>query len=237
MPSKTAKKKKEKSILDPVEKPEEEKVDVDQKEDEEVEEKVKPKVEETTEDDKAEEAKEEAKEEAEEEPKPVPSEPEGKSSGKVALNKWIFIFWVALTTGLFVFSAVGVYSMVIQGGAAVVPLVSEPTPTPESTSSPTPVPEETTGINELSVQVLNGSGVSGAAASVRDLLANDFDEIEVGNADSSNNIETTVQMKEDTPDDAFSAIDDSLADYEVVRGDNLDDESEYDIVVTVGQAS
>jgi hypothetical protein len=114
--------------------------------------------------------------------------------------------------------------------------LSQPTPTPTEAPEPTPSPTPEIDNSDYSVQVLNGSGVSGAAGAVAGLLEEEgFENVEVGNADAQDFTDTEVQLQEDVPSEVFDEIADILSDYTVVEGDELDEEDEFDIIITVGQ--
>lgn len=113
-----------------------------------------------------------------------------------------------------------------------------PTETQEPVS-PTvePTEEEKVSISNLKVQVLNGSGVAGEARKVRKLLeGEDFGNIETGNADSFDFTNTQVRLKEKVPEETFETIKKVLGgDYEIVSGDPLPEDEDYDVVVIVGK--
>lgn len=114
--------------------------------------------------------------------------------------------------------------------------------TPETQSSPTltPSPEPTKTTEDLkkySLNVLNGSGVSGEAKKVSDMLVeNGFKEAKTGNASKTDYTKTEVALKKDVPEAVFTAIKTALdKSYDVVKSEKaLDDKSTYDIVITVG---
>lgn len=95
--------------------------------------------------------------------------------------------------------------------------------------------EEEIDFSQYSLQVLNGSGVSGEAATVGGILEEEgFTEISTGNAPTFDYTDTQVQLKEDTPEQVFEAIRKALTEYTVVKGDILEEDSEYDAVVIAG---
>ncbi len=119
--------------------------------------------------------------------------------------------------------------------------VAEPTnsETQTATFTPSPEPQASVDLSTFSVSVLNGSGVAGEAAKVKDLLTqNGFDEekVKTGNADSTDYTSTTVSVKEGLDDSVFTAVEESLAEvYEVAKSeDTLDSNSTYDIIIIVG---
>ena len=111
--------------------------------------------------------------------------------------------------------------------------------TQTSTVTPSPEPEVNVDLSTLSVSVLNGSGVAGEAAKVKDLLTKkgfNEEEITAGNADATNYTSTTVSLKEGLSESVFTAVEESLAEiYEVALSeDTLDAGSTYDITIIVG---
>ncbi len=93
-------------------------------------------------------------------------------------------------------------------------------------------------LTQISVQVLNGSGKSGEAGKVKELLiAEGFKSIEVGNADKSNYTGVEVSHKEEVAKSVMDVIEKALGgDYEATEsGELLTQESKYDIVVVVGK--
>lgn len=123
---------------------------------------------------------------------------------------------------------------------------SDATPTP----SPTPLEDpdatasgqvdETSSDSEIdraeiAIQILNGSGVPGAAGDVADLLtAENYDDIDTGNASSFDYDTTEVRVA--AGNQALFADIESILEvsYEITQGDPLDEDSDFDVVITVG---
>lgn len=105
-------------------------------------------------------------------------------------------------------------------------------------ASPTPSPKPEVILSKYSLQILNGSGVAGRAGEVADTLEEEgLQKAHTGNADSRGFEETTVGVKEGTPSEIYNTIKDVLSDdYDVEKTEALGDDSDFDIVVTVGQA-
>ena len=101
------------------------------------------------------------------------------------------------------------------------------------------VVEEELDLTDYDVQILNGSGTVGEAAVVEGLLKDaGFEGMDTGNADTYDYTDTKVQLKKATPSGVYSAIEDALSgDYDVSKGDKLDDDADYDVVEVVGQRS
>jgi hypothetical protein len=115
-------------------------------------------------------------------------------------------------------------------------VVSEPTPVPQEeipTPSVTPEPVE---LSEISVSVLNGSGIPGEASVVQALLEDaGFTDIDTGNADSYDFLDTGVSVKTGLSRFVYNSIEEALGtDYSIVESDELDEDSTYDVIIIVG---
>lgn len=115
----------------------------------------------------------------------------------------------------------------------------------EKTSMLTPIPtffipsptQQEVNLSEYKVQVLNGSGISGRAGQVRDVLVSiGFleDQITAGNAASYTFKDTEVEMKSSVSTAVLQKIQQALLEYNVVKKDTLGGDSSYDIVITIG---
>ena len=110
---------------------------------------------------------------------------------KSSSSKWIIIF-----IGLLILGGIGIFFFTKSSGEAiptptpsfgVVP-IDEPETTPVPTKSPEPINRET-----ISIEVLNGTGISGEAKLLSDKLKTlGYSDITSGNAETSDNTETTV---------------------------------------------
>jgi len=98
---------------------------------------------------------------------------------------------------------------------------------------------EDADLADYKVQVLNGSGTAGEAGVVEGLLEDaGFEGVDTGNADSYDYEDTQVQLKDKTAKAVYTAIEDALSDdYNVKKGDSLNEDSDFDVVVIVGQRS
>jgi len=118
--------------------------------------------------------------------------------------------------------------------------IQEPVPTPSvPTVSPTALPIKV-DLKTLSVNVLNGSGITGEAGRVKALLTKEegfaADKVTTGNDTSSDHKETSVQLKKDTSETVFESIKEMLGEtYDVIKSEEaLEEDSKYDVVITVG---
>ena len=112
-------------------------------------------------------------------------------------------------------------------------------PVEEVTVSPTFAPEvatESSQVGEpadITVQILNGSGVIGEAARVRDeLTALGFTDIDIGNSPPL--VRTEIAYKGDVSAEVLSAIVESLSEFEIGNLFSLTSENKYDVIVTIG---
>jgi len=148
----------------------------------------------------------------------------------------LFILIVVVSAGVFFTGMILYQSNRENFTMANVPFLTEPTPTPTVVLSPTPSPTPELVFSDYSVQVLNGSGISGVAGSVATLLENEgFEGVDVGNAEDQDYEETEIQMKEDVPSEMFDELAKILSTYTLIEGAELEDDGEYDIVIVVGQ--
>lgn len=115
----------------------------------------------------------------------TPTKPKNSSS------KWVIIF-----IGLLILGGAGIFFFTKSSGEAipsptpsfgVVP-IDEPETTPVPTKSPEPVKK-----SDVSIEILNGTGISGEAKLLSDKLKTlGYSDITAGNAETTNNTETTV---------------------------------------------
>ncbi len=97
---------------------------------------------------------------------------------------------------------------------------------------------ESVDLAQYFVQILNGSGISGEAGVVEDILAAEgFENFETGNADNYDYEETEIQLKESIPDQIFDDLERALnSDYEIVLSQEvLTSDADYDVIVVVGK--
>ncbi len=116
------------------------------------------------------------------------------------------------------------------------PVTSQTQEETESTSSSS---AEETSKDEIRIQVLNGSGVSGQASRVRNLLANiNYSQIDIGNADSQDFKKTTVRLSSNISEELKAELQSELETlFESVEFEADLDSENFDIVITTGQPS
>jgi len=117
----------------------------------------------------------------------------------------------------------------------------EPTPTQAPVQTATPTPEaETVDKTNISVNVLNGSGIAGEAGKVKEMLIEagfSEDNVSIGNAASYDFENVTVSLKEGASNALYDEIEGALTgSYEVSLSDEaLDKDTNYEAVLTVGK--
>ncbi|MFC1626638.1 LytR C-terminal domain-containing protein [Patescibacteria group bacterium] len=149
--------------------------------------------------------------------------------------------------GLYVW-AIGLIIMALTVGAGLLffsggsdsqlpSIIAQSSPTPTVTESPTPTPSpEPVEKDELSVQVLNGSGEAGVAGSMKSFLEDlDYSVDDTGNADEYDYVETEISVKE-SAESILKILEEELEEEYVIGSAkaDLDDDYEYDIRVIVG---
>lgn len=147
--------------------------------------------------------------------------------------------WIIIPTALLVGVLVGgliTYFSGISKFDTVEPKVTA-TPKVEVEKTATPVPQVTTKREDLKVQVLNGSGVSGLASKAKTLLEGlGYKDVAVGNADKSDYEETQIQIKDSVKDFVNVLTSDLSKSYTVSKeSKTLSSTSKFDIIITLGK--
>jgi len=149
--------------------------------------------------------------------------------------------WIIVPTALLVGALVGGLITYFTGISSLGQV--DPSPTPIATATPnteaTPEPTASTSLKreDVKVQVLNGSGVSGAAGKVKTLLEGlGYKDVDTGNASSTDVAVTEVSVKESKKEFVKLVIKDLAKSYEAVEASKpLVASSKYDIVITLGK--
>lgn len=156
------------------------------------------------------------------------------------INKTIIIiFVITLALGSLVTGGILVQRNALESrpNSTPAPLII-PSPEPSPTPSPSPSPEPEIVLSDYKIQALNGTGGKGVAGAVKDLLEeNGFKDVAADNANKLNHQQTTVQLKENTPEKVWQTIEQTLnSAYEVTRSaELLADDSKYNVIITVGE--
>lgn len=161
-----------------------------------------------------------------------------ESQDKNAKWLWLLIFLIIIGALAFAFfrgiGPFGAISPFIKGTS-----FSSPSPSPVAISSPSAKESPSSAEldrSEVSVRVLNGSGVSGAAASARDILEKlGWSVDSIGNADADDYEATKVRAKADFSDLADLMASDLSSDFDAsTSSDELEASDSADIEVIVG---
>lgn len=148
--------------------------------------------------------------------------------------------WIIIPTALLIGALVGGLITYFSGMSKIKSTepASSPVSTTESIVTPTPVasPSSTLKKDELKVQVLNGSGVSGAAGKAKTLLEGlGYKNIDTGNATVSDLAQTEIAIKDTKKEYLEQLIKDLAKNYTAVEASKaLISTSKYDLVITLG---
>ena len=158
------------------------------------------------------------------------------SQGKNAKWLWILIILIVIGAVAFaIFRGIGPFSKLKLGGATE-ETIESPTPFEFSSPSPESSPAGQVNRSEAKVRVLNGSGVTGAAAALKDFLeGKGWTVDEIGNADSDDFTNTVISLKAGFANFQDTLFEDLSSDYSVeVSDDNLEATDSADIEVILG---
>lgn len=157
------------------------------------------------------------------------------SQGKNAKWLWILIILIVIGSVAFaIFRGIGPFSKFKLGG--VQETVESPTPFNFSSPSPEASPAGAVERSEAKVRVLNGSGVAGAAAALKDSLeGRGWTVDKIGNAESDDFTNTVIRFKASFANFRDTLFEDLSSDYSVeVSDDNLEATDSADIEVILG---
>jgi hypothetical protein len=107
-----------------------------------------------------------------------------------------------------------------------------------NTITPTLTPIPTKAVSDFKIQILNGTGVSGQAGEVSDLLTkNEFKVESVDNASNYDFTQTQIETKSLVPDSITNLVKESLKDNYPAKilDTNLPESSKFDIIITTGK--
>ena len=110
------------------------------------------------------------------------------------------------------------------------------TASPSTDQSPSPSPEQEVSRDELTIQVLNGTGEGGQASLVKGSLENiGFTNIETGNAASQDFVVTTVDFSQKVPVETRQEIVIELEKTFTEIKMNVDTNQSFDVIITTGK--
>lgn len=101
-------------------------------------------------------------------------------------------------------------------------------------STPTPIPID---VSSLKIKVLNGTGTSGQASEVVELLeTKDFSVETTGNASNYDFTQTQIEIKKSISQEIINLLTEALGDNfsPKISSQSLSDSSEFDVIITTG---
>lgn len=158
---------------------------------------------------------------------PIPPQPlSDQKKNKKTLLLIIGLIVVAL--------GIGGGVMFFKGESVIEPTTEEPTEIP----APTPTPEPEFKREDLKVQVLNGTTTSGLAASAKEYLEElGYKDVATGNASTKDYEKTEFSIKSEKDELTESIKKDLEKEYELADTvGELDEGSDYDVVIIIGSA-
>ena len=160
---------------------------------------------------------------------------DNSQDGKNAKWLWILIILILIGAVAFaIFRGIGPFGRLKLGGGEE--SVVSPTPFEFSSPSPEASPAGQIERSEASVRVLNGSGVTGAAAALKDFLEGRGWTVDnIGNAESDDFTNTVIKFKASFANFQDTLFEDLSSDYSVeVSDDDLEATDSADIEVILG---
>ncbi len=117
-------------------------------------------------------------------------------------NIWMYVF---IAGAVFTLGILGFFAYKFRQNIAS--RTASPTPQANASSAPSPTPVPEIKKEDLKVQVLNGSGIAGQAAKVKEALAGlGLSQIEIGNAEGALAKETVVVFSKQASDSLRKAV-------------------------------
>lgn len=143
------------------------------------------------------------------------------------------IFWIIIAVFALLGVVAGGIGVYLQNRSQPTPLAS---PTPEASPMSSPSPVVQLNRKDLQIQILNGSGVTGAAKAAQDYLEGlGYTVSALGNASSSSYTTTQISLKDSRKDYLSILKKDLSGKYSVAdTADSLEDNSKYDVVIILG---
>lgn len=177
------------------------------------------------------------------EPEPEPelelkSEAEPETEAVIEEEKPNYL-WIIIPTALLVGALVGGL-ITYFSGISKLPKTVDASPSPIASVSPEPsaTPESKTEVDrsKISIQVLNGSGISGFAGKAKTYLEGlKYVDVAVGNAATSDFTDTVISVKDSKKEFLETVKNDLSKNYKVAeKTETLSASSKYDFVITLG---
>lgn len=161
---------------------------------------------------------------------------------KNLVRYFIIIAVISFLVGII--SMAGV-SLFLQKGTFRLPFISpkiaQVTPSPAPTITPEPTKATVVNLAEYEIEILNGSGITGAASKLKTELTTDgYKVLSVGNADKSDYSETIISAKKEVAQEYLKKLKESLGKTYTLEPDSktpLSGSSEADVVITIGSGT
>ena len=172
---------------------------------------------------------------------PATEKEEPSSAKAMEGKKGTNLFWIIIPTAFLVGGLVGGLITYFSGMSKLSQKALTPAPTFVPSQSLTPSPSATPSSeikrSDLKIQVLNGSGVSGAAGKAMEYLESvGYKDVAVGNAKTSDFSQTEIAIKKEKESYLKILSDDLSEKYQISsKSATLDKASKYDAVVTLGK--
>lgn len=154
-----------------------------------------------------------------------------KSSQTFPLATWVVVVLAV------VFLVGGGLIVFLRGPVRLSSFMAKPTPTPTPAPTPTPTPTVTIARSEITVQILNGGGVAGAASKLKKLLEEKGYKVSgTGNAQAYSYDKTEISVKSGK-DAVLTLLQEDLKDSYTIgkTSTDLSDSVSYDARVIVGK--
>ncbi len=149
--------------------------------------------------------------------------------------------WIIIPTALLVGALVGGLITYFSGISRLNEMIA--TPTPNTVETPTPIqsgptasPSSSLKREEIKLQVLNGSGISGFAGKAKTYLEElGYKDVMTGNAATSDFTNTIISVKDSKKEFLETIKTDLAKNYKVAeKTETLSASSKYDFVITLG---
>lgn len=148
-------------------------------------------------------------------------------------SRMLIIIIVVLVLGLL---GVGVWYLLSEPdtGTDEGVIVTETTPEPTEVQEPTNTPEPVDR-SEVSIQILNGTGVAGEAGRLQEELEGlDYEDIEVGNADEQDYESAEVTFDADLSPTIVTELTEELQDFFIDLTASTEELEDYDVIIITG---
>jgi hypothetical protein len=158
-----------------------------------------------------------------------------KNSSPVVYDQSFLVKKIIIILSLLIF----IVLLIIGGKILFLPSSDQINPKASILPTSTPIAIPTINFDSLKIQVLNGSGISGEAAKITNLLSqNKFKVAKTGNASNYDYIKTEIQVKDSVLPHIIDLLTKSISsDYTFeVSSTKLSQTSEYDIVIISGKS-